>query len=121
MNYTIAWNFSNQGFIQFRRNDVWYESDSWKLYPHLRFPALVLPKKYYSWQGFKDAIEALGGVRQKSSFSFEIKVHEEKLTIRFITCSHAVKFVFSDDLAKFLKLEHHTHKTRWRSSIEYRE
>src|SRR5271156_6007872 len=104
-------NFPIKLFVQVRR-DVWHQSDSWKVHHTLRFPALVLPKKYYSWQGFKDAIEAFGGVKEKSFFSFEIKVLEEKLTIRSITSSHAVQFVFSDDLAKFLKLEHHTHNTK---------
>src|SRR5271156_1134553 len=113
-------NFSIQGYVQFKRK-VWHESDSWKLYPHQRFPALVLPKKYYSWQGFKDAIEAFGGVKEKALFSFEIKVHEEKLTKRSITASFAVQFVFSDDLVKFLKLKHHTYNTRWPGANAYHE
>src|SRR5271156_1571156 len=92
----IEKNFFIKAFVQVKR-DVWHQSDSWKVHHTLRFPALVLPKKYYSWQGFKDAIEAFGGVRNKSYFSFEIKVLEEKLRIRFIT----YKISISYDLKNF--------------------
>src|SRR5271156_5185430 len=104
--------FYIKAFVQVKR-DVWHQSANWKVCDKFRFPALVLPKKYYSWQGFKDAIEAFVGVKKKSFFSFEIKVHEEKLTTRFITSNHAVKFYFSTYLKKFLKIENHSYLSNY--------
>ena len=48
-------------------------------------------------------------------------MHEEKLTIRFITCTHAVKCLFSYDLKKLLKIEHDSYYTKCCRGIEYRD
>src|ERR1700721_2173109 len=42
------------------RGVSWIESDNEKVLKKRRLNKYVLPKKFYTWQGFKDALKALG-------------------------------------------------------------
>ena len=93
------------------RSNEWRESDSEKFREEDKFPKLVLPKKYYTWDGFKDAWTALAQPSDVTYFSYGVSFTNEKMVITFKTSASRVQFVFSDDLIAFMFLDKTSVKT----------
>jgi len=115
-------------FLQIRKK-VWHESDSEKIRERDRISKYVLPKKYYTWEGFKDAVKALGKPKYRQYFTYGAALTDTQLEIKFSTSVHSVKFEFSRDLINFLTLEkesiesafHHVEYLNGTVSINYKK
>jgi len=91
--------------------DKWQDSDYFEIEYPMQFPSrLDMPKKNYSWEDFKTALENLTKLNNENrnveritnvNFKFD---KNEKLTLTFHDHLRA-KVVFSADLVKFLSLD----------------
>ena len=91
-------------------NDKWRVSDYFEIEYPMQFPSrLDMPKKNYSWEDFKTALENLTKLNNENrneeritnlTFKFD---KNENLTLTFHGRTRT-KIVFSEDLVKFLSL-----------------
>jgi hypothetical protein len=88
--------------------EPWIESDNEKVLQKRRLNKYVLPKKCYTWQGFKDALKALGEVTSETYISYAINLTDTQLELKYSTAAYEAKWVFSKDLVKLLSLEKDT-------------
>ena len=87
------------------RPKYYVDSDSDAIKKHLRVPKFTLPKKYYTWEGFKAAWSDLGEVGDKAYFSYGVSFTDTELVCTCNTKWNSGKFEFSPDLIEFLSLE----------------
>ena len=115
-------------YLQIKKK-VWHKSDSEKIRERDRISKYILPKKYYTWEGFKDAVKALGEPKYRQYFTYGAALTDTQLEIKFSTSVHSVKFEFSRDLINFLTLEkesiesafHHVEYLNGTVSINYKK
>ena len=96
--------YSIRAILTARKMTYW-ESDSENIAERNRVPKYVLAKKYYTWEGFKEAWTDLGKPIDKSYFSYGVTFTDTELVINYCTSRYNAKFVFSPDLIAFLSLE----------------
>jgi hypothetical protein len=91
-------------YLQTKRH-IWHLSDSDKIVPSDRVAKYVIPKKNFTWKGFKKAVKAMGNIKKNTFFSYDVSLTDTQLEIKFNSKAIAAKFEFSPDLIKFLSLE----------------
>ena len=103
--------FSISAIIRVTTYGKWWDSNSELLPEYRRFPKYVLPRKNYTWEGFKAEINKLAKPNESKYFSYSIKITDTHIEINYRSSVKFAQFIFSPDLVKFLKLKQDTIET----------